>query len=152
MRSAASCEAGGVAPGEIVTIFGSSIGPAELVPLSFAEVHRLSTALAGNRMSLRRRVLSVTPAGSCTIRLAQRHCYERLNALRTHYGILRDRPTHGCGQRHARVDLDQAGRRSRYSSGIQTSAVTASAPYSGFSKDINTETRSFTFGGATAPW
>ena len=42
----ASYAGGGVAPGEIVTIFGRGMGPPELTPLRLAEDGRLATALA----------------------------------------------------------------------------------------------------------
>ena len=48
--NAASYIGGGVAPGEIVTVFGSAMGPAELAPLSVTLDGRLSTALAGVRV------------------------------------------------------------------------------------------------------
>jgi uncharacterized protein (TIGR03437 family) len=47
--NAASYVGGGVAPGEIVTLFGSGMGPAELAPLRLTE-DRLATALAGARI------------------------------------------------------------------------------------------------------
>ena len=46
MVNAASYLGGGVAPGEIVTIFGSAIGPPQLVPLLVTEDGRLATNLA----------------------------------------------------------------------------------------------------------
>ena len=44
--NAASYVGGGVAPGEIVTLFGSAMGPAELVRLRLTEDRRLATTLA----------------------------------------------------------------------------------------------------------
>jgi uncharacterized protein (TIGR03437 family) len=41
---------GGVAPGEIVTLFGSAMGPSELVPLRLTDDPRLATALAETRI------------------------------------------------------------------------------------------------------
>jgi len=48
--NAASYVGGGVAPGEMVTIFGSSIGPSELVPAPVAEDLRLPATLAETRV------------------------------------------------------------------------------------------------------
>jgi len=48
--NAASYVGGGVAPGEIVTIFGSAMGPSELVPLRLTDDRRLATALAETRV------------------------------------------------------------------------------------------------------
>jgi uncharacterized protein (TIGR03437 family) len=48
--NAASYVGGGVAPGEIVSIFGSAIGPSELVRLRLAEDGRLATTLAETRI------------------------------------------------------------------------------------------------------
>jgi uncharacterized protein (TIGR03437 family) len=48
--NAASYVGGGVAPGEIVTLFGSAMGPSELVGLSLTEDRRLATTLAGTRI------------------------------------------------------------------------------------------------------
>ncbi len=48
--NAASYVGGGVAPGEIVTLFGSGMGPSELVSLRLTEERRLATALAGARI------------------------------------------------------------------------------------------------------
>ena len=48
--NAASYAGGGVAPGEIVSIFGRAIGPAELTPLQLAADGRLATTLAGTRI------------------------------------------------------------------------------------------------------
>jgi uncharacterized protein (TIGR03437 family) len=47
--NAASYVGGGVAPGEIVTIFGAAMGPSDLVPLSITG-DRLDTTLAGARI------------------------------------------------------------------------------------------------------
>jgi uncharacterized protein (TIGR03437 family) len=48
--NAASYVGGGVAPGEIVTLFGSAMGPQELVPLQLTEDYRLVTTLAETRV------------------------------------------------------------------------------------------------------
>ena len=48
--NAASYLGGGVAPGEIVTIFGAAMGPSETVPLSLTADGRLDTTLAGARI------------------------------------------------------------------------------------------------------
>jgi len=48
--NAASYVGGGVAPGEIVTIFGSAMGPSELVRLRLAEDRTLATTLADTRI------------------------------------------------------------------------------------------------------
>ncbi|HXP83192.1 MAG TPA: IPT/TIG domain-containing protein [Bryobacteraceae bacterium] len=48
--NAASYVGGGVAPGEIVTIFGAAMGPSETVPLSLTGNGRLDTTLAGTRI------------------------------------------------------------------------------------------------------
>jgi uncharacterized protein (TIGR03437 family) len=48
--NAASYVGGGVAPGEIVTIFGSAMGPSELVPLHLGEDRKLATTLANTRI------------------------------------------------------------------------------------------------------
>jgi uncharacterized protein (TIGR03437 family) len=48
--NAASYVGGGVAAGEIVTILGSAMGPAELVPLRLTEDRKLATALADTRI------------------------------------------------------------------------------------------------------
>ncbi len=48
--NAASYVGGGVAPGEMVTIFGSAMGPSELVRLRLAEDGRLATTLADTRI------------------------------------------------------------------------------------------------------
>jgi uncharacterized protein (TIGR03437 family) len=48
--NAASYLGGGVAPGEIVTIFGSAIGPAELVPMTVTGDGMLASRLAGTRV------------------------------------------------------------------------------------------------------
>jgi uncharacterized protein (TIGR03437 family) len=48
--NAASFVGGGVAPGEIVTIFGSELGPPELAPLQVTEDRRLATTLADTRI------------------------------------------------------------------------------------------------------
>jgi len=48
--NAASFVGGGVAPGEIVTIFGAAMGPSGTVPLSLAADGRLDTVLAGARI------------------------------------------------------------------------------------------------------
>jgi uncharacterized protein (TIGR03437 family) len=48
--NAASYVGGGVAPGEIVTIFGSGMGPSDLVPLRLTENGTLSTNLADTRI------------------------------------------------------------------------------------------------------
>ena len=48
--NAASYVGGGVAPGEIVTIFGAAMGPSETVPLSLTADGRLDTTLAGARI------------------------------------------------------------------------------------------------------
>ena len=48
--NAASYFGGAVAPGEIVTIFGAAMGPADLVPLSLTADRRLDTTLAGARI------------------------------------------------------------------------------------------------------
>src|SRR6185369_4403762 len=48
--NAASYVGGGVAPGEIVTIFGAAMGPSELVRLRVAEDSRLATTLAETRI------------------------------------------------------------------------------------------------------
>jgi hypothetical protein len=48
--NAASYVGGGVAPGEIVTIFGSVIGPADLAPFRVGENRRLATTLAETRI------------------------------------------------------------------------------------------------------
>jgi uncharacterized protein (TIGR03437 family) len=48
--NAASYAGGGVAPGEIVTLFGSSMGPAELVTSRLTEDRRLATTLAETRV------------------------------------------------------------------------------------------------------
>ena len=48
--NAASYAGGGVAPGEIVTIFGRAMGPPQLSPFRLAEDGRLATALADTRI------------------------------------------------------------------------------------------------------
>jgi uncharacterized protein (TIGR03437 family) len=48
--NAASYSGGGVAPGEIVSIFGRAIGPAELTPLQLAADGHVATTLAGTRV------------------------------------------------------------------------------------------------------
>ena len=48
--NAASYVGGGVAPGEIVTLFGSAMGPSELVRLRLTEDRRLATTLADTRI------------------------------------------------------------------------------------------------------
>ncbi|MBX9602907.1 MAG: hypothetical protein K2X35_18025 [Bryobacteraceae bacterium] len=48
--NAASYVGGGVAPGEMVTLFGSAMGPSELVPLRVTEDRRLATTLADTRI------------------------------------------------------------------------------------------------------
>ncbi len=48
--NAASYVGGGVAPGEIVTIFGSAMGPPELVRLRLTEDRTLATTLGGTRI------------------------------------------------------------------------------------------------------
>ncbi len=48
--NAASYLGGGVAPGEIVTLFGSAMGPPELVRLRLTEDRRLATTLADTRI------------------------------------------------------------------------------------------------------
>jgi len=48
--NAASYLGGGVAPGEIVTIFGAAMGPSQTVPLSLTADQRLDTTLAGARI------------------------------------------------------------------------------------------------------
>jgi hypothetical protein len=48
--NAASYVGGGVAPGEIVTLFGSGIGPPDLVSLSRTSDRTLATTLAGTRI------------------------------------------------------------------------------------------------------
>jgi uncharacterized protein (TIGR03437 family) len=48
--NAASYIGGGVAPGEIVTIFGSAMGPPEIVPLNVTAGRTLATSLAGARV------------------------------------------------------------------------------------------------------
>jgi uncharacterized protein (TIGR03437 family) len=48
--NAASYVGGGVAPGEIVALFGSAMGPAELVRLRLTEDRTLATALADSRI------------------------------------------------------------------------------------------------------
>jgi uncharacterized protein (TIGR03437 family) len=48
--NAASYVGGGVAPGEMVTIFGSAMGPSELVPLRLTEDRRLASTLAEARV------------------------------------------------------------------------------------------------------
>jgi uncharacterized protein (TIGR03437 family) len=48
--NAASYVGGGVAPGEMVTIFGSAMGPSGLVRLRLAEDRRLATILAETRI------------------------------------------------------------------------------------------------------
>jgi uncharacterized protein (TIGR03437 family) len=48
--NAASYIGGGVSPGEIVTIFGSAMGPSELVPLGFSNTGVLANTLAGARV------------------------------------------------------------------------------------------------------
>ncbi len=48
--NAASYVGGGVAPGEIVTLFGSSMGPSELVRLRLTDDRRLATTLADTRI------------------------------------------------------------------------------------------------------
>jgi uncharacterized protein (TIGR03437 family) len=48
--NAASYVGGGVAPGEIVAIFGAAMGPSETVPLSLTAEGRLDTTLAGSRI------------------------------------------------------------------------------------------------------
>jgi uncharacterized protein (TIGR03437 family) len=48
--NAASYVGGGVAPGEIVTLFGSAMGPSELVRLRVTEDRRLATTLADTRI------------------------------------------------------------------------------------------------------
>lgn len=48
--NSASYVGGAVAPGEIVTVFGSSMGPAELVPQRLTEDGRLATTLAETRI------------------------------------------------------------------------------------------------------
>lgn len=50
MVNAGSYVGGGVAPGEIVTLFGSAMGPPELVRLRLTEDRRLATALADTRI------------------------------------------------------------------------------------------------------
>ncbi|MCW5979952.1 MAG: hypothetical protein KIT09_17860 [Bryobacteraceae bacterium] len=49
--NAASYEGGGVAPGEIVTIFGATLGPAALAPLEIDSSGRLSTSVGGTRVT-----------------------------------------------------------------------------------------------------
>ena len=48
--NAASYAGGGLAPGEIVTIFGQAMGPAELTTLRLAEDGRLATTLSDTRI------------------------------------------------------------------------------------------------------
>jgi uncharacterized protein (TIGR03437 family) len=48
--NAASYVGGGVAPGEIVTVFGSAIGPVDLVPPRLTDDSRLATTLADTRI------------------------------------------------------------------------------------------------------
>ena len=48
--NAASYVGGGVAPGEIVTLFGSGMGPPDLVSLSLTDDRRLATTLADTRI------------------------------------------------------------------------------------------------------
>jgi uncharacterized protein (TIGR03437 family) len=48
--NAASYVGGGVAPGEIVAIFGTAMGPSEMVPQSLTADRRLDTTLAGARI------------------------------------------------------------------------------------------------------
>jgi len=48
--NAASYVGGGVAPGEIVTLFGSAMGPSTLVPLRVTADAKLATALADTRI------------------------------------------------------------------------------------------------------
>lgn len=48
--NAASYVGGGVAPGEIVTIFGQSMGPAQLTPRRLGDNGRLATTLADTRI------------------------------------------------------------------------------------------------------
>lgn len=48
--NAASYVGGGVAAGEIVTLFGSAVGPAEIVGLRTTEQGKLATLLAGTRI------------------------------------------------------------------------------------------------------
>ena len=48
--NAASYVGGGVAPGEIVTVFGSAMGPSAIVPLRVGEDGKLASALAGARI------------------------------------------------------------------------------------------------------
>ena len=48
--NAASYVGGGVAPGEIVTLFGSAMGPAEIVARRITEEGKLATLLAGTRI------------------------------------------------------------------------------------------------------
>jgi uncharacterized protein (TIGR03437 family) len=48
--NAASYIGGGVAPGEIVTLFGSALGPAELVRLRLTDDGRVATTLADTRI------------------------------------------------------------------------------------------------------
>lgn len=48
--NAANYVGGGVAPGEIVTIFGSAMGPSELVPLRVTGDRKLAVALADTRI------------------------------------------------------------------------------------------------------
>jgi uncharacterized protein (TIGR03437 family) len=48
--NAASYVGGGVAPGEVVTVFGSAMGPAEVTGLRLADNGRLATTLADTRI------------------------------------------------------------------------------------------------------
>ena len=48
--NAASYVGGGVAPGEMVTLFGSGLGPPDLVSLSLTDGRTLATTLAGTRI------------------------------------------------------------------------------------------------------
>jgi uncharacterized protein (TIGR03437 family) len=48
--NAASYVGGGVAPGEMVTLFGSGLGPPDLVPLSLTDGRTLAATLAGTRI------------------------------------------------------------------------------------------------------
>jgi uncharacterized protein (TIGR03437 family) len=48
--NAASSTAGGVAPGEIVSIFGSALGPTAVVPMSVSTGGIVATSLAGTRV------------------------------------------------------------------------------------------------------
>ena len=51
--NAASYVGGGVAPGEIVTLFGSGMGSPDLVSLQLTDDRRLATTLAGTRIFFR---------------------------------------------------------------------------------------------------